>query len=137
MLKKQVYLGSINIVENERIRLYQSTSPLLSLGNGKYVNLEWIVSLKDYLKFYRALIIGNYSDDIILSDKISGDGVYIDKESLIPYYDEDQDKHISISKVIQDFILDPRVPRGIDQLGNGEAIVYVHKPDPKKIVNIK
>ena len=39
MLKDNIYIGNINIVENGAIRLYQNTSPLLSLGNGSYVNL--------------------------------------------------------------------------------------------------
>ena len=58
MLKNNIYIGNINIVENGTIKLYQNTSPLLSLKNGNYVNLEWIVSLKDYLEFYKGMITG-------------------------------------------------------------------------------
>lgn len=60
MLKNNIYIGNINIVENGTIKLYQNTSPLLSLGNGNYVNLEWIVSKKDYLEFYKSMITGDY-----------------------------------------------------------------------------
>lgn len=70
MLKNNIYIGNINTIENKTIKLYQSTSPLLSLGNGNYVNLEWIVSLKDYLKLYKGLITGTYSNDLIINDKI-------------------------------------------------------------------
>ena len=59
MLKDNIYIGNINIVENGAIRLYQNTSPLLSLGNGSYVNLEWVVSLKDYLEFYKGMLTGD------------------------------------------------------------------------------
>ena len=45
MLKSNIYIGNINIVENGTVKLYQNTSPLLSLENGNYVNLEWIKGL--------------------------------------------------------------------------------------------
>lgn len=70
MLKDNIYIGNINIVENGVIRLYQNTSPLLSLGNGSYVNLEWVVSLKDYLEFYKGTLTGNYGKKLTISSKI-------------------------------------------------------------------
>lgn len=137
MQKNKVYIGNINIIENETNKLYQSLSPLVSLGNGHYVNLDWVVSLKDYLKLYRALITGDYSDDIILSEKIPNNGVYVDQESLIPYYDKDCDKQISISKVKNDLMMDPRLPRGIDYCADGTSMIYVRKPNPKRVASSK
>lgn len=133
MLKSKIYIGNINIIENETINLYQSTSPLLSLGNGNYVNLEWIVSLKDYLKFYRALITGDYSDKLILSNKVPNSGIYVDEESLSPYYTDDVNKNVSISKVKHDLMIDSRLPRGIDYQTDGTAMIYTRKPNPRKV----
>ena len=36
--KNNIYFGKINIKEDGTIKIYQSASPLLSLGYGNYVN---------------------------------------------------------------------------------------------------
>lgn len=132
MLKRiSIYIGNINIVENGMIKLYQCANPLLSLGNGSYVNLEWISSLKDYLEFYKGMLTGNYNRKLIISGEIPKNGIYIDEESLIPYYNENLKKRVSINKVNQDVILDPRLPRGIDYQTDG-AVVFVRRKNPQK-----
>ena len=132
MLKNNIYIGNINIVENRTIKLYQNTSPLLSLKNGNYVNLEWIVSLKDYLEFYKGMITGNYNKKLIISSKISKNGIYVDEDSLIPYYNERDKKRVSVSKVNQDMMLDPRFPRGIGYQTDGITLVYVRRKNLQK-----
>lgn len=132
MLKNNIYIGNINIVENRTIKLYQNTSPLLSLKNGNYVNLEWIVSLKDYLEFYKGMITGNYNKKLIISSKISKNGIYVDEDSLIPYYNERDKKRVSVSKVNQDMMLDPRIPRGIGYQTDGITLVYVRRKNLQK-----
>ena len=132
MLKNNIYIGNINIVENGTIKLYQNTSPLLSLGNGKYVNLEWIASLKDYLEFYKGMITGNYNKKLTISSKIPEKGIYIDEDSLIPYYNKNDKKRVSIIKVNHDIMLDPRIPRGIDYQTDGTTVMYVRRKNPKK-----
>ena len=132
MLKNNIYIGNINIVENGTIKLYQNTSPLLSLKNGNYVNLEWIVSLKDYLEFYKGMITGNYNKKLIISSKISKNGIYVDEDSLIPYYNERDKKRVSVNKVNQDIMLDPRIPRGTDYQTDGTTLVYVRRKNPQK-----
>lgn len=139
MLKDNIYIGNINIVENGVIRLYQNTSPLLSLGNGSYVNLEWVVSLKDYLEFYKGTLTGNYGKKLTISSKIPENGIYIDEDSLIPYYDENDKKMVSINKVNQDIMIDPRIPRGIDycqpdgtMLPDGTILKYIRRKNPQK-----
>lgn len=92
--------------------------------------MEWITNLKDYLKFYKGVIIGDYSD-LVLSDKVPTDGIYVDKESLIPYYQEESDKHIGVHKVNQDIILDSRIPRGIDYNSDQSVVMYVRKQNPR------
>ncbi len=132
MLKDNIYIGNINIVENGTIKLYQNTNPLLSLGNGNYINLEWINSMKDYLEFYKGSLTGNYSKKLIISSEIPQNGIYVDENSLIPYYNENVKKRVSINKVNQDIMLDSRIPRGIDYQADGTALVYVRKKNPQR-----
>lgn len=132
MLKDNIYIGNINIVENGAIRLYQNTSPLLSLGNGNYVNLEWIVSKKDYLEFYKSMITGDYNKKLTISSKIPEKGIYIDEDSLIQYYNENDKKSVSINKVNHDIMLDPGIPRGIDYQTDGTTVMYVRRKNPRK-----
>ena len=132
MLKNSIYIGNINIVENGTIKLYQNTSPLLLLRNGNYVNLEWITSLKDYLKLYKGMITGNYDKKLVISSKIPQNGIYIDENSLIPYYNERNKKRVSVSKVNQDIMLDPRIPRGIDYQTDGTTVMYVRRKNLQK-----
>lgn len=132
MLKDNIYIGNINIVENGIIKLYQNTNPLLSLGNGNYINLEWINSMKDYLEFYKGSLTGNYSKKLIISSEIPQNGIYVDENSLIPYYNENVKKRVSINKVNQDIMLDSRIPRGIDYQADGTALVYVRKKNPQR-----
>lgn len=132
MRKNNIYIGNINIVENGTIKLYQNTSPLLSLGNGNYVNLEWIVSKKDYLEFYKSMITGDYNKKLTISSKIPEKGIYIDEDSLIPYYNENDKKSVSINKVNHDIMLDPRIPRGIDYQADGTTVMYVRRKNPQK-----
>lgn len=132
MLKNNIYIGNINIVENGTIKLYQNTSPLLSLGNGNYVNLEWIVSKKDYLEFYKSMITGDYNKKLTISSKIPEKGIYIDEDSLIQYYNENDKKSVSINKVNHDIMLDPRIPRGIDYQTDGTTVMYVRRKNPRK-----
>ncbi len=132
MLKDNIYIGNINIVENGTIKLYQKTNPLLSLGNGNYINLEWINSIKDYLEFYKVILTGNYSKKLIINSEIPQNGIYVDENSLIPYYNENVKKRVSINKVNQDIMLDSRIPRGIDYQADGTALVYVRKKNPQR-----
>lgn len=132
MLKDNIYIGNINIVENGIIKLYQNTNPLLSLGNGNYINLEWINSMKDYLEFYKGSLTGNYIKKLIISSEIPQNGIYVDENSLIPYYNENVKKRVSINKVNQDIMLDSRIPRGIDYQADGTALVYVRKKNPQR-----
>lgn len=132
MLKDNIYIGNINIVENGTIKLYQKTNPLLSLGNGNYINLEWINSIKDYLEFYKGILTGNYSKKLIINSEIPQNGIYVDENSLIPYYNENVKKRVSINKVNQDVMLDSRIPRGIDYQADGTALVYVRKKNPQR-----
>lgn len=132
MLKDNIYIGNINIVENGIIKLYQNTNPLLSLGNGNYINLEWINSIKDYLEFYKGSLTGNYSKKLIISSEIPQNGIYVDENSLVPYYNENVKKRVSINKVNQDIMLDSRIPRGIDYQADGTALVYVRKKNPQR-----
>lgn len=132
MLKDNIYIGNINIVENGIIKLYQNTNPLLSLGNGNYINLEWINSMKDYLEFYKGSLTGNYSKKLIISSEIPQNGIYVDENSLVPYYNENVKKRVSINKVNQDIMLDSRIPRGIDYQADGTALVYVRKKNPQR-----
>ena len=132
MRKNNIYIGNINIVENGTIKLYQNTSPLLSLGNGNYVNLEWIVSKKDYLEFYKSMITGDYNKKLTISSKIPEKGIYIDEDSLIPYYNENDKKSVSINKVNHDIMLDPRISRGIDYQADGTTVMYVRRKNPQK-----
>lgn len=132
MLKDNIYIGNINIVENGIIKLYQKTNPLLSLGNGNYINLEWINSIKDYLEFYKGILTGNYSKKLIINSEIPQNGIYVDENSLIPYYNENVKKRVSINKVNQDIMLDSRIPRGIDYQADGTALVYVRKKNPQR-----
>ena len=133
MKKGNIYIGNINIVENGEIYLYQECSPLLLLENNNYINLEWIVSFKDYLKLYRGLLTGFYSNEIIISDKIPKSGIYVDKQSLLPYYNETNNENISIKKVKEEIMLDPRLPGGNEILENGTIVEYIKMPNPKKI----
>lgn len=132
MLKDNIYIGNINIVENGTIKLYQKTNPLLSLGNGNYINLEWINSIKDYLEFYKGILTGNYSKKLIINSEIPQNGIYVDENSLVPYYNENVKKRVSINKVNQDIMLDSRIPRGIDYQADGTALVYVRKKNPQR-----
>lgn len=132
MLKNSIYIGNINIVENGTIKLYQNTSPLLLLGNENYVNLEWITSLKDYLKLYKGMITGNYDKKLVISSKIPQNGIYVDEASLIPYYNENDKKLVSINRVNKDIMLDPGIPRGIDYQTDGTTVMYVCRKNPQK-----
>lgn len=74
----------------------------------------------------------NYNKKLIISSKISKNGIYVDEDSLIPYYNERDKKRVSVSKVNQDIMLDPRIPRGIDYQTDGTTLVYVRRKNPQK-----
>jgi len=46
---------------------------------------------------------------------------------LISYYNERDKKRVSVSKVNQDMMLDPRIPRGIGYQTDGITLVYVRR----------
>ena len=88
--------------------------------------------MKDYLEFYKGSLTGNYSKKLIISSEISQNGIYVDENSLVPYYNENVKKRVSINKVNQDIMLDSRIPRGIDYQADGTALVYVRKKNPQR-----
>lgn len=68
---------------------------------------------------------------IIISSKISKNGIYVDEDSLILYYNERNKKRVSVRKVNQDIMLDPRIPRDIDYQTDGITLVYVRRKNPQ------
>lgn len=74
----------------------------------------------------------NYNKKLIVSSKISKNEIYVDEDSLIPYYNERDKKWVSVSKVNQDIMLDPRIPRGIGYQTDGIILVYVRRKNLQK-----
>ena len=42
MKKKDIYIGTILKNENKEVKTFQKYNQLLDIGNGYYVNLDWI-----------------------------------------------------------------------------------------------
>ena len=78
------------------------------------------------------MITGDYNRKLIIGGKIPQNGIYIDEDSLVPYYNEIDKKRISINRVNRDIMLDPRIPRGIDYQPDGTAVVYVRRKNSRK-----
>ena len=74
----------------------------------------------------------NYNKKIIISSKISKNEIYVDEDSLISYHNERDKKRVSVSKVNQDMMLDPRIPRGIGYQTDGITLVYVRRKNLQK-----
>ena len=131
MLKRNIYIGTINIKEDNKINTYQTTNPLLYIGNRKYINLEWIKTIKDRLSLYKGMLTGNYKKEWILQDIEPDSGIYVDIDSLTYYYEGIYDESININRVLEDIVLDSRIPRGIDILEDGTTVQYIRKPNPR------
>ena len=75
----------------------------------------------------------DFKNEVVSSTEFKlSDHYYIDEDSLIPYYDENDKKRVSVNKVNQDIMLDPRIPRGIDYQTDGTTLVYVRRKNPQK-----
>ena len=133
MLKSDIYIGSINTIVEGKVKLYQNYSPLLSLGDGNYINLEWVTSIKDKMKLYKGFITGNYSEDLIISNSKPKKGIYVDRNSLVPYYGLFIKGKISLNKANREIRLDPRIPIGIDMQDDATVLIHVRKPNPRKV----
>ena len=131
MIRRNIYLGSIRMIKNGEDYLYQQRQPLLFLGNGRYVNIRWIYNLKDHQNLRKA-IQGQDIFETVIYDKIKGEGIYVDKESLDPLYEKRLDSMISIRKVKRDAANDFWAPPYTEFLGNGTAIQVLRLPNPNK-----
>ena len=135
MLKSDIYIGSINTIVEGKVKLYQNNSPLLSLGDGNYINLEWVTSIKDKMRLYKGMVTGKYSEDLVITSSKPNNGIYVDRNSLIPYYGLFTKGKVSLGKANRDISLDPRIPSGIEMQSDGTALIYVRKPNPKRKVS--
>ena len=64
MKKKDIYIGTLLKNENKEVKTFQKYNQLLDIGNGYYINLDCIRSLKDKLKLYKGLVTNKYSDEL-------------------------------------------------------------------------
>lgn len=130
MKKEKIYIGTIRINKNNdndnqlnNSSIYQTLCPLLKIKD-KYINLEWLNSFKTYSELINFLFGRKYDKSLIL-DTSSNSQVFVEKESLQHYYDINKHKeNTTISKVKNDWLLDPRIPHGIDY---GEQILIYRR----------
>lgn len=52
----------------------------------------------------------------------------------MPYYEKTKDEQISVNKLKEEYMLDPRIPRGIVYLDDETEMIYIRKPNPKRKV---
>lgn len=114
MLKKKVFLGNTFLVENGEIKKYLNDCPLIEIFDDCYIYLDSIITFKDHLDLYKIILKKDLNAEIILKSEICGDGIYVDKSSLIPFYCENISNNKSIKGIKDDVLLDPRVPCGMD-----------------------
>lgn len=115
MKKNDIYIGIIRIIENGDNHIFEGYCPLLFLGNGAYVNLRWIRTTKQKLKLIRVLLTGELDEEIVLYESVNN-GLYVDKNTLVQYYEDSLNKHISLKRVKHDLLYDVRIagPNCID-----------------------
>ena len=98
--------GGIETKISYKHKLVKFCAILVKLDNGYYVDIENLNSLLDYLKLYRDCIVVNsnlYSlgllttaSNFLMSTRQSEGSLFVDKSSLVPYYDGAMKKSISI-----------------------------------------
>ena len=82
---------------------------LIKTNTNKYVWLNQIESLKDEI----LLEIG-LPNKIINSLPIKDNDLFVDESTLIPYFQNEKDKNISIGKLKKKVLTDPRLKLGIE-----------------------
>lgn len=82
---------------------------LIKTNTNKYVWLNQVESLKDEI----LLEIG-LPNKIINSLPIKDNDLFVDENTLIPYFQNETDKNISIGKLKKKVLTDPRLKLGIE-----------------------
>lgn len=87
------------------------------------INEQAILIQNQYGHFYNYKLNNNFIDNlkiilddsrnIIRSTPSKNDEIFYDKESLVPYYNE-QPKKLSFRKIKNDLLMDPRIKTGIE-----------------------
>ena len=138
MKKKDIYIGTILKNENKEVKTFQKYNQLLDIGNGYYINLDWIKSLKDKIKLYKGLVTNKYSDELVIYNMPPEYGIFVDQESLVPYYKEDKDKNIGVNTAQKDKLMDVRIPGGVEvNVSEGTTKYYHREANPNKHKTVK
>ncbi len=127
MLKKNVFIGNVYCIKDGMSKIYLDSCPLIEVSDGCFVNLELISDFKDYLYLYKALLTKNFNTRFIIRDKIANEGLFVDRNSLIPFYIENSNKKRNVKRIKEDVIVDSRVPGGIEIMSDGTVIRFTYK----------
>lgn len=90
-------LGYVDVED----KLYKENVVLIKFANGGFVELEKLNSIFDYIKMRRdykekSFLLGG----LILDDRAHRiNDIFVDSESLKPYYKEEQKKNVSIRRL--------------------------------------
>ena len=101
MNTNRVFLGNI-MCDKDLV----CTTALLKCKNDSFVALDNVDNIIDIFK------LNTNSSDIMTFSTDPSEYYYVDPYSLIPYYEKKEQK--TLRKIKDDFLLDPRNPRGID-----------------------
>lgn len=95
---------------NYQSEIFKKKTILIKLKNGKYVDIDSLNSIMDYIKIYKDnLLLNSEIYNMDLYTKLSGlllntspsdiNSLYVDNNSIKPYFEEDDKKHISVLKL--------------------------------------
>lgn len=81
--------------------LFKENAILIKIGKDGYVDLERFNSILDYLRIYKNVTKNGYMlGGLIMSNSSYGlDSLFVDEDSLKPYYNNEQIKNISVRQL--------------------------------------
>lgn len=116
MIKKnQIFIGTIKKCKNyerymeDNVDIIDSYAALIKVTDNKYIYIE---TLKNFVE---DLIVDMGFSIKVLGTKPEKDGdLFVDETDLIEYYSKSNEENISVRKLKKEFLIDPRIPKGID-----------------------
>ena len=128
MKKADIYLGTINAFGRDIL----SMSPLYKINDKDYAVLEWMKGIADYFWLLLYVMGMSKAPNFVLSSFKAGSLMYVDSASLSNFYGDDElNQNVTIPRVMNDWMLDPRVPVGQD-IGETGMVMYKRRKMPKK-----
>lgn len=94
--------GEIFGYTEQEDELYKKDAVLIEVTNGAYVDLEVIDSALDMLRLKKYILKdgGWRNNSLMMSTRPTcGDELFVDSDSLKPYYNKEQDKNVSVKQL--------------------------------------